>query len=158
MKYSTADQAQRDRLYEHYRDRFGQLNALVVSNAEGAWQFLLAVNGGGAVAVLAFIGSVQSLHKQAWPFGVLALFVIGLLFIAWGRGYVFHHMSKLLDRWDAQYSRLRNDQISWDAMVEADRAAAKKGELLPWVLAYASLATFLVGLCAFCICFYLFRV
>jgi len=158
VKYSATDQAQRDRFYEHYQERFSQLNALVVSNAEGAWQFLLAVNGGGAVAVLAFIGSVQSLQKQVWPFCVLALFVIGLLFIAWGRGYVFHHMSRLLDRWDDQYARLQNDEISWDVMVEADRTAAKKGDRLPWVLAYASLATFLIGLCAFCVCFYLYKV
>ena len=158
MKYSKADQQQNNFFVAHYRDRFTQLNGLVISNAEGAWQFLLAVNGGGAVAVLAFIGSVQALQKQVWPFTVLALFVLGLLLIACGRGFMFHHMSKLLTLWDEGFAKFLKDEIDWNSLIEADRTAAKRGDIPPWVMAYASLAMFLVGLCSFCICFYLYRV
>lgn len=108
--------------------------------------------------MLAFIGSVESLRKQIWPFVVLALFVLGLLFVAWGRAYVFHHMANLLEVWDKQYDRLRADQIDWNSMVQNSRALVKKGGVVPMRLAYASLVMFVVGLVAFCFFFYQFKI
>ena len=66
LTYSNTHPDVRAHLEEQNARRFDQLNGLVISNAEGAWQFLLAVNGGSAVAVLAFIGAVPT-HSSLGP-------------------------------------------------------------------------------------------
>lgn len=49
----------REQLEQYNQRRFEQLNGLVLSHAEGAWQFLLAVNGGGAAANRSLHASVR---------------------------------------------------------------------------------------------------
>jgi len=156
--YSNTHPDVRAQLEEQNARRFDQLNGLVISSAEGAWQFLLAVNGGSAVAVLAFIGAVPALQRRWWPYVVLAVFVLALVLVGVGRALVLHQMQGLLSNWSSNVNKFYRNEIEWPTVISSDEAKVKAGELIPWVVGWASFALFGIGLVALCICFFAFGV
>lgn len=151
--YSAMEPQLKRQVEEYHTQRFLQLHSLVVSSAEGAWQFLMAVNGGGAVAVLAFIGAVQPLQKRWWPYVVLFVFVVGLVLVGVGRAYVFQRMTRLMNLWNGSMARLYDDQVDWLKVLRDDQTAANKREWVAVSIGWASFGTFIAGLAALCVCF-----
>jgi len=158
LTYSNTHPDVRAHLEEQNARRFDQLNGLVISNAEGAWQFLLAVNGGSAVAVLAFIGAVPTLQRRWWPYVILAVFVLALVLVGVGRALVLHHMQALLSNWNGNVNKFYRDEIEWPTVISLDETKVKAGELMPWIVGWASFALFIAGLVALCGCFFVFGV
>ncbi|MDP9892607.1 hypothetical protein J2W32_000948 [Variovorax boronicumulans] len=156
--YTNTHPDVRARLEEQSARRFGQLNGLVISNAEGAWQFLLAVNGGSAVAVLAFIGAVPTLQRRWWPYVILAVFVLALVLVGIGRALVLHQMQALLSNWNSNVNKFYRDELEWPDVIRLDEAKVKAGESMPWVVGWVSFALFVSGLIALCGCFIVFGV
>lgn len=156
--YANTHPDVRTKLEELSVRRFDQLNGLVISNAEGAWQFLLAVNGGSAVAVLAFIGAVPALQRRWWPYVILTAFVLALVLVGVGRALVLIQMQALLSNWNSNVNKFYRDELEWPAVTSLDEAKAQSGELMPWVMGWASFALFIAGVVALCGCFIAFGV
>jgi hypothetical protein len=158
LKYSNLPTDVRAQLEEQNTRRFDQLNGLVISNAEGAWQFLLAVNGGSAVAVLAFIGAVPALQRMRWPYVILATFVVGLVLVGIGRAIVLRQMQALLTTWNGNINKFYRDELDWPTVLSLDEVKVNDGDWIPWALGLASFALFGGGLVALCGCFFAFGV
>ncbi|MNX93534.1 hypothetical protein D3C86_1257180 [compost metagenome] len=158
LTYANLHPDVRAHLEEQNARRFDQLNGLVISNAEGAWQFLLAVNGGSAVAVLAFIGAVPTLQRRWWPYVILAVFVSALVLVGVGRALVLHQMQALLTTWNGNVNKFYRNELDWSTVLSLDEAKVKVGQWIPWALGWASFALFGAGLVALCVCFFAFGV
>lgn len=156
--YANTHEDVKEQLDQYNQRRFEQLNSLVLSHAEGAWQFLLAVNGGGAAAMLAFIGAVSPLQKRWWPYLVLGTFVVGLVLVGIGRAYLFQRMSRLLQLWNDSMLRFYKNEIEWPQVIEDDQNAGNRGGWIATAIAWFSFASFLVGLTALCACFAIYGV
>ncbi len=138
--------------------RFQQLNSLVIASAEGAWQYLLAVSGGGAAAVVAFIGAVPALQKKAWPFLVLAVFAVALLLVGLGRAIVLTNMQRALKNWDVSTRAYYAGEITWKALIERDDEVADRWEFAAWVAGWLSFFLFVAGLISLAWCFFKYGV
>lgn len=158
LTYSNIPPDVRVQLEEHNARGFDQLNGLVISNAEGTWQFLLAVNGGSAVAVLAFIGAVPALQRRWWPYAILAAFVLALVLVGVGRALVLHQMQALLTTWNGNVNKFYRNELDWPTGNSLDEAKVKAGQWIPWALGWASFGLFGAGLMALCVCFFAYGV
>lgn len=135
----------------HNHDRFTQLNGLVTSHVDGTWQYLLAVNGGGAATALTFIGAVDRLRGLTWPYVVLSIFVLGLVLVGLGRAFMVHWSSNLVEGWIADTGAYFRGQVSWFVVIKRDEDRVNRWRAVPWILGWAAFVMFLlgVGLAAF---------
>ena len=130
---------------DYHNQRFWQLNSLITQNSAGAYGYLLSVNGGGAVALLAYIGAVQSIRTSTWPYIALAFFMLGLIFVGLTYAFNAHNLQRLQDGWNQDVGLYYQRQITWAKVLKDDRDRAKNFSWVPWVLPWLAFALFLVG-------------
>lgn len=130
---------------QHNQRRFDQLNGLLTASSGAAWNYLLAVNGGAAAGILAFIGAKKELASQSWPYTVLAVFVVGLLLVGIAHAVMVQKIQALITNWNANIVRYWNNEIGWKFHLEQDEAAVKRLAWLPWTLGWISLGLFVLG-------------
>lgn len=126
-------------------DRFQQLNGLLGSATSNTWTYLLTVNGGAAAGLLAFIGSKPKLAKLQWPYWVLLIFMSGLILVGLAHAFIVHKVQALVDGWVANTSRYWRNEVVWSYVIEEDQKLVRKWAIVPWILGWASLLTFMVG-------------
>lgn len=127
-------------------DRFFQLNGLMGSASQSAWTFLLTVNGGGAAGVLAFIGADEKVAAMSWPYVVLGIFSLALVFVGVAHAFIVHKLQALTVSWVATTGKYWSDQVAWSIVLETDEKLVRKGAATPWVLGWAAMVCFFVGL------------
>lgn len=127
-------------------ERFHQLNGLLNSYVSGVWSYLLAVNGGGAAGMLAFIGGKDEIAQQRWPYLVLATFVLGLVLIGFAHACMVHKAQALIDNWNGNMSKYWKNEIAWSYLMERDHEVVSHWAKAPWVLGWLSLALFVAGI------------
>lgn len=130
----------------HNDDRFQQLNELFNSYVMGSWTYLLAVNGGGAAGMLAFIGAKESIARMEWPYWVLMSFVFGLICVGMGHVVLVHKASAMLDNWNVSMQRYWKNEMPWSSILKRDDESVAKLAWLPWLLGWSSLIFFLAGI------------
>lgn len=144
MKYSDDTDEHRKANIDYVNQRWKQLYGLEMEFSSEGIKYLLLVNSGAAVAVLAFHGSVAAVRDMLWPkvmlgFFVFGVIIIGLLHIARYRG-----VNLLFRNWQSLVNEYFTDVMDWLDVVNDDAAKAKKNY---WVvyLAYASFTCFVIG-------------
>lgn len=125
--------------------RFQQLNNLLIGHSEGSIQYLLAVNGGGCVAMLGLVGAVEKWRMQNWPYWVLAIFVLGLVLAGLGRTVLLIHTQHLLSGWIKDTKAHFEDSLDWGNVVAADKRRVQRMKPIPWVIGLLSFACFIGG-------------
>lgn len=130
---------------QHNQRRFDQLNGLLTASSGAVWNYLLAVNGGAAAGMLAFIGAKKELASQSWPYIVLAVFVVGLVLVGVAHAVMVHKVQALITNWNNNIVRYWNNEIGWMYHLEQDQAVVKRLAWLPWALGWASLGLFVLG-------------
>ena len=139
MEYGQQGQGHRD------EKRFRQLNGLLIGHTEGSLQYLLAVNGGGCIAMLGLVGAVEKWRIQNWPYWVLATFVIGLIFAGIGRAVILIHVQFLLTGWNRDMATYYADNLDYHGVNANDADRVKKLKWVPWAIGAASLSCFVGG-------------
>ncbi|MEO8332047.1 MAG: hypothetical protein ABI479_06405 [Gallionella sp.] len=107
-------------------------------------KYLLLVNSGAAVAVLAFHGSVAAVRDMVWPKVMLGFFVVGVILIGALHIARYRGVHSLFRDWQSSVNKYFIDVLDWLDIVNDDAAKARK---LSWALyfAYASFACFVIG-------------
>lgn len=127
-----------------YKERFEHLRGVAMVAEEGAWQYLLAVNGGGAAAMLAFIGAVPGYRSVGHSYAVLALFMAGLLLVGLARANANLRLSRAIKGWNADMSMRIKGDMEFREMLRRD--AARTGtNVLAWSCGFLSLGLFVAG-------------
>lgn len=130
---------------DHIQNRWGQLYQLSKESGDSAIRYLFTTNAGGAVAVLAYLGSVAD--NGASPLSAkiaLVCFFTGLLFVGFYRIYIVHHHEGLFDHYKSLVDRYYEDEIDWKVLQEADEEKVGNSKV-PYVLGYLSFLGFVLG-------------
>lgn len=135
-------EATRDRYMD---ERFQQLNGLLGQQSAAVWTYLKTINGGGAVAMLAFIGAKDKFASMLESYCVLGAFVIGLSLVGIAHAFLVHKFQLLTTRWIESTGAYRRNQLDWDVLIASDKQLVEKWAAFPWVLGWFSFLFFLVG-------------
>jgi hypothetical protein len=113
--------------YAYVKERWHQLYALLLDSVKVAINYLFIVNGGGCVAVLAFLGTEKAAGHKALLLVVLALFFVGLVLVGALNILRYRHFEKLERHWVTQSNKCRLGQITFDELLKADDALVETG-------------------------------
>lgn len=144
MKYSEDTDEHRKANIDYVNQRWKQLYGLEMEFGSEAIKYLLLVNSGAAVAVLAFHGSVAAVRDMLWPKVMLGFFVTGVILIGFVHIAKFKRINALFKNWQSSVNDYFTDKRGWLDIVNDDIAKAKKFAGAEY-LAYASFACFIVG-------------
>lgn len=145
MKYSDDSEEHQKANIGYANERWRQLYEVKNDWGTEGIKYLLFVNSGAAVAMLAFIGSVGEARKLSWPIAMLAFFTMGMMMIGILHVLRYSHVSKIFKKWRESVIEYYTDQKGWSEIVDADVARSARFD---WALfmAYASFACFSVGI------------
>lgn len=124
--------------------RWDQLNEMLVNIVNEGIKFLFYVNSGGAVAVVAFIGTSEDIRSLQWPWWVLSLFFLGLVFVGVLNFARYHVVDYLLKKWEVDVNKFYNDKIDYYALQNNDDIRVSKTWWVP-IIAYLSFLCFIGG-------------
>ena len=137
------------REYIYAKERWHQLYALLMDSVKTAINYLFIVNGGGCVAVLAFLGSDKANEHKALLLIVLGLFFVGLLLVGVLNIQRYRLFTKLERNWVTRTDACIAGKITFQELIDQDNALVMTGKnIVYW--GYASfLCLFLAGLFGF---------
>ena len=144
MKYSDDTEEHRKANIDYVNRRWKELNSLELDFSSDGIKYLLLVNAGAAVAVLAFHGSVATVRDMVWPKVMLGFFVMGVILIGVLHIARYIGVKSLFGSWRESANGYFTDVKDWHDVINEDVAKAKK---FYWVayLAYASFSCFVIG-------------
>ena len=144
MKYSDDTDEHRKANIGYVNQRWKQLYGLEMEFSSEGIKYLLLVNSGAAVAVLAFHGSVAAVRDLLWPKVMLGFFVFGVILIGLLHIARYRGVTLLFRNWQSSVNEYFTDIRDWSDIVGDDAAKARKNY---WVvyLAYASFICFVIG-------------
>lgn len=124
------------------QSRWSQLHALSKESGENAIKYLFAVNSGGSVATLTYLGS-----KINSTIGIkisLMIFFFGLITVGILKAYTLHKHEGLFANYQKQVAKYYENQIGWSDLLKSDND--KVGSpIVPYIFGYISFACFIVG-------------
>lgn len=145
MKYSADSEEHRTANIGYANERWRQLYGLQNDWGTEGIKYLLFVNSGAAVAMLAFIGSVAKARDFGWPKATLGFFALGIVLIGFLHALRHYHVSQLFKKWRESVNEYYTEQKDWSKIIEDDN---KRAGRFDWalLLAYLSFACFITGI------------
>lgn len=145
MKYSDDTDENRKTNIEYINKRWEQLYGLDLDFGGEGIKYLLYVNAGAAVAVLAFHGSVASVRDMVWPKVMLGFFVFGVILI--GVLHIARHwaVTSLFAKWQKSVDDYFSDSKGWSEIMSDDRERSKKSLWVAEIAYVCSFCCFVVG-------------
>jgi len=147
MKYTDKNLSNelRELRNNYINNRWEQLHSLSKETGDSAIKYLFATNAGGAVAVLAYLGSVSGNGEPALSAKVaLVLFFTGLLFVGFYKAYMVHEHESLFEHYKSLVNKYYENKIGWGMLVESDEIKVGNSPT-PYILGYISFASFIGG-------------
>jgi hypothetical protein len=135
----------REKETQRQDDHLETLRGLQITAATEAQSMLWAANGGAAVALMAFMGSKESIRDSTSAWMSLVSFFVGIVALGLLRAMNYHTSLKLLDGWIVRITEVRKGLTGIDAPAEWLSAAINKHAWVPIALGYLSFACFVFG-------------
>lgn len=145
MKYSDDTEEHRKANIGYASERWRQLYELQNDWGTEGIKYLLLVNSGAAVAMLAFLGSVAKARDLSWPKVTLGFFALGIVLVGLLHALRHFHVSQLFKKWRESVNEYYTEQKDWGQIIDEDK---KRSERFDWALgmAYLSFACFIAGI------------
>jgi hypothetical protein len=145
MKYSDDSKEHRETNIGYTNERWRQLYSVQSDWATEGIKYLMLVNSGGAVAMLAFLGSVAKARDLSWPKATFGFFALGIVLIGFLHVLRHYHISQLFKKWRESVNEYFTDQKAWNKILEED---LKRSSKYDWalLLAYISFGCFITGI------------
>lgn len=145
MKYSDDSKENREINIGYTNERWRQLYSVQSDWAADGIKYLMLVNSGGAVAMLAFLGSVANARNLVWPKATLGCFALGIVLIGFLHVLRYYHITQLFKKWRESVHDYVTDQKDWNQVLADDLSRSSKYD---WalVLARISFACFVTGI------------
>lgn len=129
---------------EYVQYRWSMLRDLVDSNLERAYKFLYTVNGGGCVALLAFIGGASEASNKSILYLTLAFFFTGLMTVGFLAVNRTIHSVVLFNDWTDKKSDYNSKFEDLDDLIE-EQSKLVKTKFDPVLLIRLSFACTLIA-------------
>lgn len=123
--------------------RFKQLNDMLFGQTGDAMQYLWAINGGGALAMLGLVGSLERWRVQTWPYALLAVFVLGLMLAGVARLSLLLYLKGLVDGWGNDAMRHATGTLRWSEFLANDADRVERFGFWPWLLSLLAFICFI---------------
>lgn len=145
MKFSDDSPEHREANIGYANERWRQLYNVQSDWATEGIKYLMLVNSGGAVAMLAFLGSVEKARDLAWPKVTLGFFAMGIVLIGFLHVLRHYRILQLFKKWRESVNEYFTDQKDWSQIIKEDE---KRTSQFDWALqlAYISFACFISGI------------
>ena len=122
-----------------------QLQVGAVDAAETALKYLFAINAGGSIAVLTYLGAISSSSTVSLNLKVsLALFFIGLVFIGIYRAFAVHVRTDVFYHFQKATREYMKEEKPWEEYYSEIENKVKPNNL-PYFFGYTSFGCFLLG-------------
>lgn len=128
-------------------DREKQLQSLTTNSVESGVKFLFAINSGGVVSILTYLGAIaenpgdQTLFKTS-----LAFFFVGLVMIGIYRAYCAEMHGKIFWGFNKLTKSYLIGEIKWSEYVRlAEEQVLKHKNHIARIIVYSSFINFLFG-------------
>lgn len=147
MKHSDENLSDERRVQiKNYIDnRWRQLHSLSKESGDSSIKYLFTTNAGGAVAVLAYLGSISSNVEPTLSAKIaLVFFFIGILFVGFYKAYMVHAHEGLFEYYRSLVNEYYEDKIGWSELMKADETKSKNS-FIPYIFGYISFAAFVGG-------------
>lgn len=144
MKYSDDTDEHREANKSYANERWRQLYGLQNDWGTEGIKYLLLVNSGAAVAMLAFLGSVADARKLWWPIAMLGSFASGIVLIGFLHALRHYRVLKLFKKWRESVNDYYTDQKGWGEIFDEDVARSSRFDWT-FAMAYLSFACFIIG-------------
>ena len=121
------------------------MRGLLIASADHARKYLTLTNGGGAVALLAFMGNSAAVRAAASARLSLALFVFGLIAVG-VLSAADHHMNRAgFLKWVQETGRFFHNEIDYEDLYAALNFASRHTGKASIVAGYFAFACFILG-------------
>lgn len=145
-KYSELEGDERKQNLDYIRGRWNQLYSVSQETNKEAVKYVALVNAGGAVAMLAFLGTLYSASHPLTGSLLISLvfFVIGVALCGFSFGVEYRRVDRLFNNWRESVEEFYGDNTGFTRMVREDVARSEKpndARLLLW----SAWACFLAG-------------
>jgi len=136
---------QREIRNQNINSRWSQLYSVSKESGDSAISYLFTTNAGGAVAVLAYLGSVSG-KDGSFISAKLALisFFIGLLFVGFYKAYMVHDHENLFESYMKSVKDYYDCKICWSELTNSDIANTGNSKY-PYIFGYLSFASLVFG-------------
>ena len=148
MKYSGLSEETKKTNHNYIVERWKQLYGLETEWAAEGIKYLLLVNAGATIAMLAFHGSVEAIRYMLWPKVMLGFFVFGVILVGFLHIYREAGVASLFQEWQNATTQYYDDTKDFTNLVNEDtaRSSAPKLGLTLHLLGYLSFACFVIGI------------
>ncbi len=147
MKYSEGSDENRKTNVNFIVERWKQLYELETERAAERIKYLLFVNAGATVAMLAFLGSVEAIRYMLWPKVMLGFFVLGVILVGLLHIYRENRVASLFEEWQKGTAEYYKETKDFSDLINEDttRSGAPRPKFTSHLLGYLSFACFVIG-------------
>jgi cytochrome b subunit of formate dehydrogenase len=124
-KFSESPPELRQQRLDYIDKRWKQLAEATVARLDAAVTFLMLTNSGGALATLSFMGAMKTISPLPGASWMLALFLLGVVFVGILRTIHYYRMAWLFSGWRDDVANAMKDQLSWSELLARDNHRAK---------------------------------
>jgi len=122
-----------------------QLQSLCMEANETAMKFLFTTNAGGAVALLAYLGTrTEVLSNQTLLSSSIAFFFLGVLCIGVLRAYAVHIYKNIFMKFGKSSKTYFVEERDWDEFIVEIESQINPSKI-PYIFGYAAFVCFLIG-------------
>ena len=136
MKYKKATKTFNAECSKYISDRSNQIIQAIDYWADLGVKYLLYLNAGGAIVILAFMGASSSVRGMVGPKLALLFFVFGLITVGIIVTAGFYRMAYFLKSLKEDSDKYLSNEIDWEDLLENDSKHLrpnKWGCLFGWV-------------------------
>lgn len=130
---------------EYVESRWTGLVDHINKSVEDIWKYLLLVNSGGAVALMSLMGAKDSLTPFSCASYVLALLMLGVLFVGIAKAANYYRLYYLFSRWKSDVNQFYADDMCWDELTKKDDVRSRYFYLAD-LFGWASFLCFVIAL------------
>lgn len=132
----------RERFIDH---REKQLQSLSIEANETAMKFLFTTNAGGAIALLAYLGTrPETTPNQSLLTSSIAFFFLGVLFIGIVRAFAVHLYIGVFKSFNTSAKTYFSEARDWDEFYAEIDSQVRQSKI-PYIFGYAAFGCFLIG-------------
>jgi hypothetical protein len=143
MKWDELDLPSKERVRNEFREEVTRFNSYHLDAVQGLVKALFVLNGGGAIAVVTFMGTTPEARDLQVPYYALLFYVIGVIFVMlinlFRTVYTRKYLLSLVDKRD----KFISGEISGGEYYESH--ISKTPDYVFIILTIISIITFLIG-------------
>ena len=129
MKYKKGTKTFNAECSKYISDRSGQIVQAIDYWADLGIKYLIYLNAGGAIVILAFMGASSSVRGMVGPKLALLSFVFGLVIVGIIVAVGFYRMADFLKSLKEDNDKYLSNEIDWEDLVENDSKSLSPNKL-----------------------------